>query len=36
MVMAWAMLKLNDFGKHKMYLGLTVALSALFLVNKYF
>jgi cytochrome c oxidase subunit III len=36
MVMAWASLKLHDFGKHKMYLALTFGLSALFLVNKYF
>jgi cytochrome c oxidase subunit III len=36
MVMAWASLKLNDFGKHRLYLMATFALSALFLVNKYF
>jgi cytochrome c oxidase subunit 3 len=36
MVMAWASLKLHEFGKHKMYLALTFGLSALFLVNKYF
>ena len=36
MVMAWASLKLNDFGKHRLYLFLTFALSAFFLVNKYF
>ncbi len=36
MVMAWASLKLNDFGKHRLYLGATFLLSALFLVNKYF
>jgi len=36
MVMAWASLKLNDWGKHRIYLMLTVLLSALFLVNKYF
>jgi cytochrome c oxidase subunit 3 len=36
MVMAWASLKLNDFGKHRLYLILTVVLSCLFLVNKYF
>src|SRR5262245_26113781 len=36
MVMAWASLKLNDFGKHRLYLALTVALALLFLVNKYF
>src|SRR5258707_15816051 len=36
MVMAWASLKLNDFGKHRMYLIVTFLLSAAFLVNKYF
>ena len=36
MVMAWASLKLGDFGKHRMYLAATFGLSALFLVNKYF
>lgn len=36
MVMAWASLKLNDFGKHRMYLIATLLLSAFFLVNKYF
>ncbi len=36
MVMAWASLKLNDFGKHKLYLIATFVLSAIFLVNKYF
>jgi cytochrome c oxidase subunit 3 len=36
MVMAWASLKLNDFGKHRIYLILTFLLSAGFLVNKYF
>src|SRR6187397_2113701 len=36
MVMAWASLKLHEFGKHKMYLAATFGLSALFLVNKYF
>jgi len=36
MVMAWASLKLNDWGKHRLYLGLTLALAALFLANKYF
>jgi len=36
MVMAWASLKLGEWGKHRMYLALTVALSVLFLVNKYF
>jgi heme/copper-type cytochrome/quinol oxidase subunit 3 len=36
MVMAWASLKLNDWGKHRLYLVLTFVLAALFLVNKYF
>ena len=36
MVMAWASLKLNDFGKHRLYLLLTFALAAVFLINKYF
>ena len=36
MVMAWASLKLNDFKWHRIYLAATVALSVLFLVNKYF
>src|SRR5205814_2572661 len=33
MVMAWASLKLGDWGKHRIYLMLTVLLSAAFLVN---
>ena len=36
MVMAWASLKMNEWGKHKIYLALTFLLSAVFLVNKYF
>jgi heme/copper-type cytochrome/quinol oxidase subunit 3 len=36
MVMAWASLKLGDFGKHRVYLLTTFLLSAAFLVNKYF
>ena len=36
MVMAWASLKLGDWAKHKMYLALTIGLSVLFLINKYF
>ena len=36
MVMAWASLKLNQWGKHRLYLSLTVVLSLLFLLNKYF
>jgi cytochrome c oxidase subunit III len=36
MVMAWASLKLGDWGKHRVYLLGTFLLSAAFLVNKYF
>lgn len=36
MVMAWATLKLNDWGKHRVYLILTLVLAGAFLVNKYF
>jgi heme/copper-type cytochrome/quinol oxidase subunit 3 len=36
MVMAWASLKLNDWGKHRLYLAATVVLALVFLVNKYF
>jgi cytochrome c oxidase subunit III len=36
MVMAWASLKMNDWGKHRLYLFLTFALAGVFLVNKYF
>jgi cytochrome c oxidase subunit III len=36
MVLAWASLKLNDFGKHRLYLIATVALALIFLVNKFF
>jgi cytochrome c oxidase subunit III len=36
MVMAWASLKLNDWGKHRLYLIATVVLALAFLVNKYF
>src|SRR5579862_4158111 len=36
MVMAWASLKMNDFGKQRLYLVATVVLSLAFLVNKYF
>lgn len=34
MVMAWVSLKMNNFGKGRMYLGITVALALLFLVLK--
>jgi cytochrome c oxidase subunit 3 len=36
MVMAWASLKLNNFGRGRLYLLLTIVLAAVFLVNKYF
>ena len=36
MVMAWASLKLKDFSKYKMYMGITLLCSALFMVIKYF
>jgi len=36
MVMAWASLKMHDWGKHRLYLILTFVLAAIFLVNKYF
>jgi heme/copper-type cytochrome/quinol oxidase subunit 3 len=36
MVMSWASLKLHQWSKHKLYLALTLLLSAAFLVDKYF
>ena len=36
MVMSWASLKMNEFGKFRMYLGTTILLSFVFLVVKYF
>jgi cytochrome c oxidase subunit III len=36
MVMAWASLKLRDFDKYKLYLGLTVLLGLVFMVVKGF
>jgi heme/copper-type cytochrome/quinol oxidase subunit 3 len=36
MVMAWASLKMNNWGRHRLYLGLTFLLALVFLVNKYF
>jgi cytochrome c oxidase subunit III len=36
MVMAWASLKMHDWGKHRIYLVLTLVLALVFLVNKYF
>ena len=36
MVMAWAALKMGDWGKHRLYLISTFVLAGIFLVNKYF
>ena len=36
MVMSWASLKMNDFSKYKLYMGLTVLLALTFLVVKGF
>ncbi len=36
MVMAWASLKMNDFSKFRLHLGLTILLALVFLVVKYF
>lgn len=36
MVMAWASLKMNDFAKGRMYLGVTVALALTFILVKWF
>ena len=36
MVMAWASLKLNNWGRHRLFLMLTFVLAGVFLVNKYF
>jgi cytochrome c oxidase subunit 3 len=36
MVLAWAMLKLGNWSKHRLYLIATFVLAGLFLVNKYF
>jgi len=36
MVMAWASLKMQNFSKFRMNLGITIVLAAVFLVNKYF
>jgi cytochrome c oxidase subunit 3 len=36
MVMAWASLKLHNWGRHRLYLALTFLLALVFLVNKYF
>ncbi len=35
-IMAWASLKLKDFEKYKLYMGLTLLCSFIFLVIKYF
>jgi heme/copper-type cytochrome/quinol oxidase subunit 3 len=36
MVMAWASLKMNNFSRFRMYLGLTILAAVAFLVIKYF
>lgn len=36
MVMSWASLMLKDFKKYKMYMGITILLSFVFLIIKYF
>ena len=36
MVMAWASLKMNNWGRHRLYLSATLLLSLVFLINKYF
>jgi cytochrome c oxidase subunit 3 len=36
MVMAWASLKMREWGKHRLYLALTFVLALVFLINKYF
>jgi len=36
MVMAWASLKMHDWARHRLFLSLTLLLSAVFLVVKYF
>ncbi len=36
MVMAWASLKMNNWGRHRLYLIGTFLLAGVFLVNKYF
>ena len=36
MVMAWASLRLNNLGKYRLYMGLTIMLAFTFLIVKYF
>jgi heme/copper-type cytochrome/quinol oxidase subunit 3 len=36
MVLAWAALKTNNFGRHRLFLIATFLLAGIFLVNKYF
>ncbi|MFQ5568835.1 MAG: heme-copper oxidase subunit III [Rhodothermales bacterium] len=36
MVMSWASLKMNNFGKYRLYMGLTIALAFVFLIVKAF
>jgi len=36
MVMAWASLKMGEWGKHRLFLSITFLLALVFLINKYF
>jgi heme/copper-type cytochrome/quinol oxidase subunit 3 len=36
MVMAWASLKMNNWGRHRLFLSATLVLALVFLINKYF
>ena len=36
MIMSWASLKMKDFEKYKMYMGLTLLCALIFLIVKYF
>jgi heme/copper-type cytochrome/quinol oxidase subunit 3 len=36
MVMSWASLRLRDFGKYRLYMGLTILAALIFLVVKFF
>jgi cytochrome c oxidase subunit III len=36
MVLAWAQLKMDNFNRGRLFLMITIALAAIFLVNKYF
>jgi heme/copper-type cytochrome/quinol oxidase subunit 3 len=35
-VMSWVSLKLNDFAKYRVYMGITIACAFIFLIVKYF